>query len=397
MRRSLLAAFVIAIVGVTAGCSGTWPFSIGAGGADDTYVLTRETLNDLGLEQFLEEKLYEKRRLKDAYLLGDHIIMETVDRWIYGVDRVTGTAVFASDLTHSCDFRGTEDEMYVYLPCRNTLVAVDKRGFKVYTKYLKYAPAGQPNQNETHIFLPCYDGAVRAFLKEKRYFAWQYTTHGVVSARPGVGSKLIYAGSTDGWVYGLSVDDLTEVWKFKTYGPILADLVYRSGDHRLYVASTDGNLYGLEDQPQGTRQRQLAWPRPYASGGAISITPLVVDDRVYVINDHRECHAVDKRTGARLWVVENVDQVLAKGELNTYLLRDGRLVVAADNKTGSIRWILDTSKAGFQFYLSNSDDDGVYMVKSSGHVQAFREKRFAIPEMAPPAAEPAGEAAPAEE
>ena len=380
MRRSFLTAFVVTMVVVTAGCKGTAGSASDVRGGASTYLLSRETLNNLGMEQFLEEKLYEKRRLKDAYILGDHVIMETLDKWIYGIHRLKGDTVFAEELTHGCDFRGTEDEQYVYLLCRNTLVALDKRGFKEYTKYLKYAPAGIPNQDEHYIYLPCYDSAVRAFLKDKGYFASQYTTRGVVSARPAVGSKQIYTGSTDGWLYGLDVTDLKEVWKFRTYGPILAGIIHK--DRRVYVASTDGSLYCLEDQEQGTRQRQLAWPRPYAAGGAIRITPVVTETMVLVVNDRKECHAVDKPNGAGLWVVRNVERVLAQGELNTYLLRNDKLLVAADNKTGKVRWVLDTRKAGFRFFPTNADDDGIYMVKPNGHTQAIREKRFAKP--APP-------------
>jgi len=420
MRKASLTVMLLAAMIVLWGCQGSQggpgmgtgpvrpapsPVKV-ATAMEGGYRLQDQDVENLGLEIAWTQKLPFNEKLVDAYLLGDLILMETSSQRLYGVDRNEGIVKWMVELPNRCDFRGCEDEEQVYVPCRNELVAIDKRGFISWWKFLKFAPGASPVADDLHVYLPCFDGAVRAFLKDLKdqgYFAWQYTTNGVVEAKPaiapGLGTKLVYAGSTDGWVYALSTDKLDLSWKFQTYGPIRADVVFNK--RRVFVASTDGSLYSLVDMPQATREQQLDWNRPYAAGAPIEQPPYVTESMVLVVNTKKFCHAVDRRTGTLLWLVPDVDTVLAQGRLNTYLLRGGSNLVAVDNKTGVTHWVRNIHPGAFAFFLVNPMDDRIYLVKGDGETQAIREQKLTkgapapVPAPAPKAAPaPAPEAAP---
>jgi len=394
MRKASLIPMVLALVMTLSGCqegtSQVMPIPKKPEAkldADGAYRLHEKELEHLGLEIFWTEKLYiqPKESLIDAYLLGDLVVMESAARRLYGVNRKTGSLVWIVEIPNRCDFRGCEDEDHIYVPCRNVLTAIDKRGFVTWRKFLQFAPGGVPAADETHVFIPCFDGRMRAFFKDKGYFDRQYTTKGELEAQPALGSRLVYAGSNDGFLYALTTDRLDLSWQYRTYGAIRAGVVF---DKRsVYVASTDGNLYSLIDMPQATREQQSNWNRPYATGAAIEQTPCVTKDMVLVVNTLGQCHAVDRTHGRLLWVVPNVNKVLTQGRLNTYLLRENSRIVAVDNKTGVQRWQHDTRPGSFAFFLTNVADDTIYLVKRNGETQAIRERRLTKPTPAKPPAE----------
>jgi len=398
MRKSSLALTLLATVVGLWGCQGTRGGASASAlaldeprtDADGVSRLHEKDLEHLGLEVVWTQKLHARPQesLIDAYLLGDLIIMETSGRRLYGIDRRTGAPIWMVELPNRADFRGCQDEDHIYVSCRNVLIAIDKRGFVTWRKFLKFAPGGSPVADDAHVYLPCIDGALRSFLKDKGYFDRQNTSDGEMEARPALGSRLVYAGSTDGTLYALTTDMLDRSWTYKTFGAIRADVVFDT--RRVYVTSADGSLYSLVDMPQATREQQLAWNRPYASGASIEKPPYVVKSMVLVVNSRGECHAVDRAHGRALWVVPNVDKVLTQGRLNTYLLREHSRIVAADNKTGVVRWQLDTQPGAFLFFPDNTMDDVIYLVKQNGETQAIRERKLVKPAPAPaPAAAPA--------
>ncbi len=367
-----------------------------AGGPSMAWVVPEAQLKHLGLETAWSGRLeiQPTPAIIDAYVLGDFMMFESADRRLTAVDRKTGVPKWTVEIPNRCDFRGCEDDAAVYVPCRNVLVAVDKRGFITWRKFLNFGPGGVPVADGDHVYLPCFDGRIRAFLKDSRYFDLQWTTRGPIESRPAVGPKLIYAGSSDGVLYALRNEKLDQSWSFKTFGAIKADLIYDK--MCVYVASTDGNLYCLNALAQGSREQQLAWHLPYSSGAPIDATPFLGRDTVFVVNRNRECHAVERETGRKLWVLADVDKVLTQGKQNTYLLRHESKLIAVDNKTGVARWELDLPAGAFAFTPVNSLDDILYLIKNTGETQAVREIRPPAP-VAPaaPVVAPAPAPAPA--
>jgi outer membrane protein assembly factor BamB len=90
-----------------------------------------------------------------------------------------------------------------------------------------------------------------------------------IYGEPVVGQDLVYFGAYDSRVYAVKKDDGSCQWSFDTGDPIVAGLVLDG--ERLYVPSTDGNLYVLDskDGKEVTRREKI---------GDIWATPLLTDD-----------------------------------------------------------------------------------------------------------------------
>lgn len=369
------------------------------------YPFAAANLNFLGLESVWERPLNDKDAptVRDSYLLGQYYIIETGTHRLYGFNRKSGQPEFVSTLDDPADVRCAEDEDAVYAIARDVLYGIDKRGPELFRKSVPLSVSSQMVADANNIYVGCYDAKVYAFRKALKYVDWQFTTRAVITARPAIGSRLLYVASEDNFIYALALSDGKEQWKFETFGPIQAAPVYAVAEHRVVVASTDGSVYGLYDLPQGsTRESQLAWLAPYATGAAIHKNPVVAGGLIYAINDSRECHAVDIQTGRAKWVLKNVDAFVAKGDLNTYLLR-GRSILAVNPATGDLRWILDTAAVNPARILCNTMDGGIYLQRADGTTIFVREHQpQAVPEakpadapVAPVVPAPKGPAAPA--
>lgn len=363
------------------------------------YPYSADNLNFLGLEEVwrrrLGETLKESGGVKGAWLMGDYVILETKNLKLYGFQRQTAQPTFLVPLTDPIDIGPSEDKDHVYVVSRNVLFAIDKRGFLDYRSMLKFAPSSRMVADDTNLYMGCFDGKVRAFYKASRYFTWNWTTNGVVMARPALGSKLLYAGSEDGYVYALSPEDGHDEWRFKTSGYIRGNIAYDKDSRTVFAASADGSLYALRDLKQGSREEQQAWPTPYASGAAILSSPRLAGGSVLFVNESKQCHSVNVANGKRQWMVPEISSILARGRLNTYCMRNDRYIVAIDNNSGEVHWLLDTVPlgAGLRF-LVNPSDGMIYLMSNDGSTLAIVERGAPMTAPAVPAA-PATPAAPA--
>ncbi len=346
------------------------------------YSYSEGNLNFLGLQQRWVRGLNDKDEaaVRDAYLLGNYVVIETKGLKLFGTNRISGTPEFIISLDSPCDVRCCQDEHNVYAVAKNVLYTFDKRGFippNGGKKYLDFPPSSQMIADETNIYMGCYDGKVRAVRTSLKYEDWQWTTGRLVTSRPAMGARLLYAASEDGYVYALAPEKEASrcPWKFKTLGPIRADVTYNATDHQVYAASTDGSLYALRDLPQGSREGQMAWLMAYATGAPIVKAPFVSGSTVYVINEKRECHAVSTQDGKPRWVVKDVADVLSVGQLNTYLLRSGGRILAVDTVSGDAHWVLDTAPLGVSRILSNPMDDGIYLLRDDGTTIFVSERK----------------------
>ena len=140
---------------------------------------------------------------------------------------------------------------------------------------------------------------------------WSTPTLGFVTSSPAIGSDgTIYIGSFDSKLYALDPSTGTPKWTFGTH-----DLIYsspalgydpRGVTNAVYVASTDGSVYGLS--PQG----RLRWS--YDTGEAIRSSPVLGPgpggrgEILYVGSSDGELYALDARTGRRRWSFSTVSR-----------------------------------------------------------------------------------------
>ena len=173
---------------------------------------------------------------------------------------------------------------------------------------------------------------------------------------------------------------LTVRWKLKTGGPILSSPVV-SGNS-VYVGSTDGNLYAVNDAAGTVRWR-------FATHGDVNSSPAVSGGILYAESLDGNLYAVDTATGKQRWSFatrgerrvtgRGILYALPQGEtfpdpwdlfLSSPVVIDGLVVFgsgddnvyALDAQTGTLKWKFTT---GDVVHASPAVADGVVYVGSA--------------------------------
>jgi len=123
------------------------------------------------------------------------------------------------------------------------------------------------------------DGQVRAFNTGNAGVTWTFPGTGApISGAPlrnEPGTSLVFAASTDGYVYGLDLSTGHEKWRMMTgKRPLLGESL-GAGVEQVWAASQDGTVYVLNNNTGKILAK-------FATGGAISSAPLVLLSTGYV-------------------------------------------------------------------------------------------------------------------
>lgn len=152
-------------------------------------------------------------------------------------------------------------------------------------------------------------------------------------AKPVVADGVVYFGAWDGFVYALAADSGECLWDFETNDRIIAGVVLNS--NRLYVPSTDGNLYVLNAETGeevdhthigdvwstpaladgtlylGTMEGHLralnaatledAWDSTFDASAGLLTDPTPVNGDIIVGGIGETLYAVDAATGEQKW------------------------------------------------------------------------------------------------
>ena len=159
------------------------------------------------------------------------------------------------------------------------------------------------------------------------------------------GERLIVAGNSDGWVYGIRIATGEKVWGFQLSRrginasvAIAGETVFISHSEENIDDATMGRMVAFKAGGQGDITGNEIWRVDELSAGFS--TPAVHEGRVYVIDNSANMHALDAKTGALQW--EHSIGTVGKGSA---VLADGKLYVTEVN--GHFR-ILKPGKDGIE-------------------------------------------------
>lgn len=110
-------------------------------------------------------------------------------------------------------------------------------------------------------------------------------------------NKLLYIGSSDGYVYAIDAAIGEQIWKFNAGGAVYSNPTLANGI--VYVGSTDQHIYAI-DSATGTEKWKVHYDRP------INSTPTVSDETVY-LNPYGFVMALDAETGSEKWRYQTYD------------------------------------------------------------------------------------------
>ncbi len=237
--------------------------------------------------------------------------------------------------------------------------------------------------NPQHTRLNPYENVLNVTNVSNLVQDWTATTGNSIYTSPAVVNGLVYAGSSDTYMYAFDAKTGKVVWKTSGGGwPIGGSSAVANGI--VYTGSDDGNLYAFN-----ARTGAVLWT---ATVGGFVDSPTVSNGIVYVgtsgapLHPHECCshsirpgagdefEAFNAKTGALLWsaYTSYIDSTPAVANNIVYVSSSDKDLYAFNAKTGASIW---TAQTGAAIDASPSVVNGVlYVGSEDGNLYAFNAK-----------------------
>jgi len=350
----------------------------------------RTTLERLGLERqwFGVIPLVETERLLRISLAEGILFAQTNYARLHSFDAESGRHLWSAQLGERSGLaRGVAANSFaVFVTDANILHAFDKKTGRLIWKYdLGTIPTSTPACDEDRVIIGMTSGKIIAFdLKKKdpkggeRILtsvrpAWSWQTGGPVVTRPLPALHVVAYGGGKGKAYVAMTDEVTQLYRFPTGGPI-GEGLGAYGTRTLLIPSGDYNLYAVD-----LLTARLFWVFP--SGAPIEQEPLVADHDIFVINTAGSLSRLDPVTGTPRWTISTQGgQLVAVSATKVYLRSYNLDLFVIDRATG--RTLADPGethiRAGlnlrdYDLNVVNRFNDRMYYATSSGMIIAIRE------------------------
>jgi outer membrane protein assembly factor BamB len=180
---------------------------------------------------------------------------------------------------------------------------------------------------------------------------WLVRTQGPVRSTPAVADGRVYFGSSDGNVYAVDLDG-KPLWTANT-GAAVSSSPAVTGD-RLFVQNRKGLVLALSTadgkvlwRAQTGNDVPLDWG--YENGDMYISSPAVVDGTVLIGSGDGFLYALDAATGRGKWRVETGGRIRSSPAVSDGMVFVGSLdgsVYAAELATGVLKWRFDTQGHG---------------------------------------------------
>lgn len=269
-----------------------------------------------------------------------------------------------------------------------TLYMLDREDGHVIWERRTTHPAGAgPALTDNLVLIPMVNGHVEIFyVDEPRRPAALFHASGRCLVQPVVfrdavawptdkGNLYVANADTPGIRFRITVDAIRSAPTFRAATPTTPMLVF--------FASLDGYVYAAETLKGNIVNR-------FSTGEAISETPVVVNDSVYVITDSGTLFCAGAEDGEERWFLPNVKRFLAANPERLYVLDRNKRLLGIDAQTGNLLGAAGLGNVDYTFL--NTQSDRIYIGTTTGVLQCLREERRPFP-LVHSGAEPARQAA----
>lgn len=151
-------------------------------------------------------------------------------------------------------------------------------------------PAGAPIIVDGIVFVGSTDGRMHGLSLSDGAHVWVSDLGAPLSSTASLAGEIVFAGLLDGRVVAMDAATGDTVWEFKTGQPVRSSPAVLDGV--LYVGSSDHRLYALDASTGDER-----WS--FATGGRITSDPSVNEHLVIVTAQDNYVHFVDHKTAKR--------------------------------------------------------------------------------------------------
>lgn len=314
------------------GYSHRWARSIELGKGQSVFAI--EQLDDLLLTVERPRNVVTALNLNDGSLAWKAIIGEPLENF----------------------FGPIGDDEYVYVSSSRRMFKLLRRNGQIAEVYNLPLPVTMtPLLVDNIAIFGSVNGKVYGFDVVDGYRKWTYALKGRINATPLQDGDSVFVADADGYYAMLTTKgDLR--WRGSTYGSITAEPVLDGFD--IVLASDDQSLYSFRSNTGEDR-----WPA-YRSEVALTQTPVVLDDVIYLVEPGLGLTAIDADTGKPIWKTTEVFQPVAtvKGKVIAHV---GKTLSKIDPATGKTLQTVPTREIKM---ILNGPADSLLLVTPDGEI-----------------------------
>ncbi|BDC98754.1 PQQ-binding-like beta-propeller repeat protein [Persicobacter psychrovividus] len=282
------------------------------------------------------------------------VFVGTPSRFVYGIDALSGDAVWKTELSGAVSGAPVIDHGKIYIGQQggsDEFYCLDAKSGKVLWKQNIGWVWGSVNVSDGKIYAPGIDGYVYCLDAENGNIVWRYRTDRSTCGEPLVMGDAVYFGGWDHYLYKFNKENGDLLWKFQLSG----------GSDSGAPVGEDGKIFlpvgGASFRCLDATTKEVLW-KPQLDGEIFNVTPGVHDGQVYIsqligkglggVPVKNKIYALNKDNGQKLWefdgaggltgaVIGSNDRIYSGATANPYfycLSKEGELLwkVRMENK-----------------------------------------------------------------
>ena len=127
---------------------------------------------------------------------------------------------------------------------------------------------------------------------------WSFDTEFTIASTPAVAEGLAIVGNSERVVFGLSLEDGSEIWRFQTGNSVYSSPATENG--KVVFGSTDHYIYCLNSQTG-----ELIWR--YKTGAPVVAAPVIESGIIYIGASDGKFRAIDLESGELTWEFPGIE------------------------------------------------------------------------------------------
>ncbi len=295
------------------------------------------------------------------------ILAQTAGGMLTALDAETGRTLWSVQVgpRGRQTTEASANERYVAAVNGSSLYVLDRaNGDVLWQRRLGGAPGAGPAVSETHAFTPMVDGTIEGYALDgsDKGSPWIYKSSGSVSTPPMATPQSVSWTTERGYFYVANPAAEGIRYRLETNNAIHGRPGYWTPN--LYAGSTDGSVYGV-DEASG----QLRWK--YAVGDAIFEPPVAVESKLFAVAQFRGMICLDTNGPTELWVAPGIAQFVSASPTRVYTRDKVERLVVLDIETGAR--LASMPLVDVAHLLTNPHSDRIYLVGETGAVQCLHE------------------------
>lgn len=295
------------------------------------------------------------------------LLVQTRFNRVVALDPETGRARWSAQVgpQHRAGTEPASDDRHVVVINGSTLYVLDRTtGAEIWRKPVGGTPGAGPALTSTHVFVPMITGLIEAYDLEKgaKQTPWVYKSAGRVLAPPMTTAASVSWTTEQGYFYVADPHAKGIRYRLETGNTIRARPAHWSP--LVFAGSTDGYVYAVREA-----YGKIRWK--FTVGDAIYTSPIAIEDKVFVVSELAGMFCLDAKDGSKRWLAPGVKQFLATSPTRVYCLDHVGRMAILDVATGGRLASMPLPGGGIK--LANNETDRIYLATDTGVVECLHE------------------------